>query len=98
MKKAIIFVMGAAAGACVLLAGIIPFVAPGSAQPGDGPGKGGADKSLFAVAGRTKCIAANKAIIAPTVLHPVEEIYVSVGDRVKKGDKLVLIDSDEPKA
>jgi RND family efflux transporter MFP subunit len=40
----------------------------------------------------------NKAIIAPVPLHPVEEIFVSVGDRVKKRDKLVQLDADEPKA
>jgi RND family efflux transporter MFP subunit len=89
MKKVIIFTLGAAAGACILYAGLIPFAAVGLAQQ---------DKGLFTVPGRTRCIPGNKAIIAPTVLHPVDEIFVSVGDRVKKGDKLVQLDADEPKA
>jgi RND family efflux transporter MFP subunit len=91
MKKVSIFALGVAAGACVLVAGRIPFAATGAAEQDKG-------SALFTVAGRTKCIAGNKAIIAPTVLHPVEEILVVVGDRVKKGDKLVEIDADEPKA
>lgn len=89
MKKLIIFALGAAAGACILFVGMIPFAGVGLAQ---------GEKGLFTVAGRTRCIAGNKAIIAPTVLHPVDEIFVSVGDRVKKGDRLVQIDADEPKA
>jgi RND family efflux transporter MFP subunit len=91
MKKVVIFVVGVAAGACVFLAGRTPFASTGAAGQGKGNG-------LFTVAGRTKCIAGNKAIIAPAVLHPVEEILVAVGDRVRKGDKLVEIDADEPKA
>jgi RND family efflux transporter MFP subunit len=89
MKKLIIFALGAAAGACILFVGMIPLAAIGSAQ---------GDKGLFTVAARTRCVASNKAIIAPVPLHPVEEIFVRVGDRVKKGDKLVRIDDDEPKA
>ena len=93
MKKVIIFTFGAVAGACILFAGRFPFASTGAAEQGDGPGKG-----LFTVAGRTRCIAANKAIIAPVPLHPVDEVLVTVGDRVKKGDALIQIDADEPKA
>jgi RND family efflux transporter MFP subunit len=89
MKKVIFFAFGAATGACILYAGMMPFSGVGLAQ---------GDKGLFTVPGRTRCIAANKAIIAPVPLHPVDEIYVRVGDRVKKGDKIVRIDDDEPKA
>jgi hypothetical protein len=54
MKKLIIFALGAAAaGACILYVGMIPFAAISSAQPGD--------KGLFTVAGRTRCVPANKA-------------------------------------
>ena len=35
------------------------------------------------------------AQIAPAVLHPVEEIHVTAGQRVKKGQLLVKIDDDE---
>ena len=89
MKKLIIFASGTAVGACILYAGMMPFAGVGLAQ---------GDKALFTVPGRTRCIAANKAIIAPVPLHPVDEIYVRVGDRVKKGDKIVRLDDDEPKA
>jgi RND family efflux transporter MFP subunit len=89
MKKLVIFALGGAAGACLLYAGMMPFAGVGLAQ---------GDKALFTVPGRTRCIPGNKAIIAPVPLHPVDDIYVSVGDRVKKGDKLVRIDDDEPKA
>ena len=93
MKKVSIFMFGVAAGACILFAGRIPFASSDAAEQGGGPGK-----ALFTVAGRTKCVAANKAIIAPVPLHPVDEVLVSVGDRVKKGDPLIQIDADEPKA
>ena len=91
MRRAIVFT----SSVCTLslLASIVFFVSTGSAQPGDSGGK-----FPFTVAGRTKCIAGNKAIIAPTVLHPVDSVLVCVGDRVKKGDPLVELDADEPKA
>jgi RND family efflux transporter MFP subunit len=50
------------------------------------------------VPGRTQCIPERRAIIAPTPLHPVVEVKVSPGDRVKKGQTLVKIDDDEPQA
>jgi RND family efflux transporter MFP subunit len=93
MKKFIPFLLGVAAGVCVLWAGRIPFALTGLAEQTERP-----SKALFTVAGRTRCIPGNKAIIAPAVLHPVEEVLVALGDRVKKGDKLVEIDADEPKA
>jgi RND family efflux transporter MFP subunit len=89
MKKLIIFALGATAGACLLYAGLTPFAGVGLAQ---------GDKGLFTVSGKTKCIPGNKAIIAPVPLHPVEDIFVSVGDRVKKGDKLVRLDDDDQQA
>lgn len=89
MKKLVIVALGTAAGAFILYAAIIPFAAVGQAQ---------GEKGLFTVPGRTRCIPENKAIIAPVPLHPVDEIFVRVGDRVKKGDKLIQIDPDEQKA
>ena len=50
------------------------------------------------VAGYTQCILSNKAIIAPAVLHPVVEVLVKPGDRVKKDQPLVKLDDDEPQA
>ena len=48
--------------------------------------------------GQTQCILKRKGILAPAVLHPVTEVLVSVGDTVKKGQPLVQLDDDEPKA
>jgi multidrug resistance efflux pump len=48
--------------------------------------------------GKTQPVPGRRAIIAPVVLHPVEEVRVKVGDRVKKEQVLVKIDSDEPEA
>jgi multidrug resistance efflux pump len=50
------------------------------------------------VRGKTQPLPGSIAQIAPTVLHPVEKIYVVPGQRVKEGEKLVEIDADEPKA
>src|SRR5262249_13458527 len=90
MKTMIAIGFGAIIGAGLVAIASTPFLTPAEGQH---PGKG-----IFTVMGRTRCIAGNKAIIAPTVLHPVEEIHVALGDRVKKGDKLVQLDADEPKA
>jgi RND family efflux transporter MFP subunit len=91
MKKLTILFLGLTTGTCLFSSGRIPFAASEAVSQEKGT-------TPFMVSGRTKCIAGNRAIIAPTVLHPVDEIFVVVGDRVKKGDKLVQLDADEPKA
>ena len=48
--------------------------------------------------GKTQPVPGKSAIIAPVPLHPVEEVKVAPGDRVKKDQPLVIIDQDEPKA
>jgi HlyD family secretion protein len=50
------------------------------------------------VPGKTQPVPGKAALIAPVPLHPVEEVKVVPGDRVKKDQPLVLIDADEPKA
>jgi RND family efflux transporter MFP subunit len=50
------------------------------------------------VPGRTQCIAGRIGIIAPVPLHPVDEVLVAPGDRVKKGQPLIKIDPDEQEA
>jgi RND family efflux transporter MFP subunit len=50
------------------------------------------------VAGRTQCMLTRKCSIAPVPLHPVTEVLVEPGSRVKKGQILVKLDADEPKA
>jgi RND family efflux transporter MFP subunit len=66
------------------------------AAPKDGAedGKG----AVLEVTGRTRCTPGRKAILAPVPLHPVVEVLVVPGDRVKKGQELIKIDDDEPKA
>jgi multidrug resistance efflux pump len=59
---------------------------------------GGAEPGTLVVAGKTQPAPGKCAKIAPTVLHPVEEVLVSVGAKVKKDQVLVKIDEDEPKA
>jgi multidrug efflux pump subunit AcrA (membrane-fusion protein) len=48
--------------------------------------------------GKTQPVPGRVAKIAPVVLHPVTEVLVVPGTRVKKGQPLVRIDDDEAKA
>jgi RND family efflux transporter MFP subunit len=48
--------------------------------------------------GRTECAPGRKGMIAPVPLHPVVELLVNPGDRVKKGQALVKLDDDEARA
>jgi multidrug efflux pump subunit AcrA (membrane-fusion protein) len=50
------------------------------------------------VMGRTQCILTRKCSIAPVPLHPVTEVLAQPGSRVKKGQPLVKLDDDEPRA
>jgi HlyD family secretion protein len=50
------------------------------------------------VTGKTQPAPGRSARIAPAVLHPVVEVLVKAGDRVKKDQRLVVLDEDEPKA
>jgi multidrug resistance efflux pump len=59
---------------------------------------GTGEGSGLIVAGKTQPAPGKAAKIAPTVLHPVEQVLVTVGDRVKKDQPLVKIDEDEPAA
>jgi HlyD family secretion protein len=54
-----------------------------------------ADSEL--IPGKTQPVPGRSARIAPVVLHPVVEVLVKAGDRVKKDQTLVRIDDDEPK-
>jgi RND family efflux transporter MFP subunit len=60
--------------------------------------KAATDTSVFEVTGRIACKPGAKGIIAPVPLHPVVEVLVVQGDRVKKGQPLVKLDDDEPQA
>jgi membrane fusion protein (multidrug efflux system) len=50
------------------------------------------------VPGKTQPVFGRRAIIAPVPLHPVVEVRVKPGDRVKKGQVLVKLDDDEAQA
>jgi multidrug resistance efflux pump len=53
---------------------------------------------LVEVAGKTHPAPGRSATIAPVVLHPVVEVRVVPGDRVKKDQVLVRLDDDEARA
>lgn len=98
MKKSTALMIGAAACVALLIAVWTLLAIPGGVAQGQGPAAGNDPAAPFTVPGRTQCIHTRKAIIAPAVLHPVVEVFVAPGDKVKKGQKLVLLDDDEPKA
>jgi multidrug resistance efflux pump len=50
------------------------------------------------IIGRTQPAPGRSGTIAPVVLHPVVEVLVKPGDRVKKDQPLVKLDDDEPRA
>jgi RND family efflux transporter MFP subunit len=56
------------------------------------------DRSVNETLGRTECAPGRKGIIAPVPLHPVVEVLVNPGERVKKGQALVRLDDDEARA
>jgi len=53
---------------------------------------------VIEVTGPVQCIGARKCTIAPVPLHPVTEVRVQPGSRVRKGQVLVKIDDDEQQA
>jgi multidrug resistance efflux pump len=70
---------------------------------GDGPTptrppERAANARVFEVAGRAQPAPGRIGQIAPAVLHPVIEVMVAPGDRVKSGQILVKLDDDEPRA
>jgi RND family efflux transporter MFP subunit len=98
VKTATALIIGAVASVSILLAVWTAFALPGGREQANGPAAGNDSSGTFTVPGRTQCIHTRKAIIAPAVLHPVVEVFVAPGDKVKKGQKLVQLDDDEPKA
>jgi RND family efflux transporter MFP subunit len=69
-------------------------------KPGSVASASSAEPNLqsLEVTGRTQCAPGRRGLIAPVPLHPVVEVMVAAGDRVKKGQTLVKIDDDEPQA
>jgi RND family efflux transporter MFP subunit len=61
--------------------------------------KEGGRPGAIEAAGRTQCAPRRRAIIAPAAPpHPVIDVQVAVGDRVKRGQVLIRIDDDEAQA
>lgn len=56
------------------------------------------DRAPLEVVGKTQPVQGRRCIIAPVPLHPVVEVLVKPGDRVKKGQALVKLDDDEAQA
>jgi len=82
-------------GAEVLAFLVVSFPSPSKAE-GQEPVAPGT--LVVEVAGRTQCMLSRKCSIAPVPLHPVTEVLVEPGSRVKKGQALVKLDDDESKA
>jgi membrane fusion protein, multidrug efflux system len=82
-----------------LLAGCDPST-PGPQPPTDAKKGDAAPPSAgaFEVGGRSQAVPARKAIISPVPTHPVVEVLVAPGDRVKMGQTLIKLDDDEPRA
>jgi membrane fusion protein (multidrug efflux system) len=57
-----------------------------------------ASADVLEVVGQTQPAPGRIATIAPVVLHPVTEVTVAPGDRVKKDQVLVKLDDDEARA
>jgi RND family efflux transporter MFP subunit len=74
------------------------MLAQESASGGGAANPARSAQSVIEVPGRTQCLLTRKCIIAPVVLHPVVEVLVAPGDRVKKDQPLVKLDDDEPQA
>lgn len=85
-------------GAVAALGGVALFTTGAEPRATAGAPEGAAEGNVLVVAGKTQPAPGKAAKIAPTVLHPVEEVRVKVGDRVKKDQALVKIDQDEPAA
>jgi RND family efflux transporter MFP subunit len=62
------------------------------------PPESPAGNGLIEVTGRTQAILTRRAAIANVPLHPVTEVLVEPGARVKKDQLLVKLDADEPEA
>ena len=90
--------------ACLALFGLLVLGAWGTTASPPTSLKSGPQESVtpaalaIEVSGRTQCILARKFAIAPVPLHPVTEVLVEPGSRVKKGQRLVNLDDDEAQA
>lgn len=70
----------------------------GPATPPKAAGPAACAVGPLEVTGRTQCAAGRRGIIAPVPLHPVIDVKVVPGERVRKGQLLVVLDDDEPRA
>lgn len=70
----------------------------GPATPPKAAGPAACAAGPLEVAGLTQCASGRRGIIAPVPLHPVIDVKVVPGERVVKGQLLVVLDDDEPRA
>jgi multidrug resistance efflux pump len=90
MRQRLLVPLGGVCGVVAILGGLTLYL--NGAEPR------AAENGTLIVAGKTQPAPGKCAKIAPTVLHPVEQVLVMVGDKVKKDQVLVKIDEDEPAA
>lgn len=62
------------------------------------PAKPEEPRGVLEISGRTQAVPRRRAILTNVPLHPVETVHVELGARVKKGQVLIELDADEPKA
>ena len=70
----------------------------GPATPPKAAGPAACAVGPLEVTGFTQCAAGRRGIIAPVPLHPVIDVRVVPGERIRKGQLLVVLDDDEPRA
>jgi membrane fusion protein (multidrug efflux system) len=75
-----------------------PVTAAARAAPAARDAPGASASAVIEAKGRTQSVPARKALIAPVPLHPVVEVRVVPGQRVKKEQVLIKIDDDEAQA
>jgi RND family efflux transporter MFP subunit len=95
VKTIALALVGAVLSACTGCAASDGTAKP---RPGDPPSSAAPGAAGFEVVGRTQPAPGRRGLIAPVPLHPVVEVLVAQGDRVKKDQTLVKIDDDEPQA
>jgi multidrug efflux pump subunit AcrA (membrane-fusion protein) len=98
MRPLVWLALGVAQGAGAFAANALLPSRAAQAEHGPQATTPPAPAAAFEVPGKTQPDPGRLATIAPTVLHPVAEVTVVPGTRVKKGQPLIKLDDDEAQA